>query len=168
MCSDAAGVHMARARPYARALQGTRAHATTPCHTGQHLTMLGALALEGLTASMTLAGSTDTDLLWTDGQAIWCPCLRPGQVVMLDHLKPHQADEGRQAIEAVDAKIDYLPPDAPEFSPIEACWSKVNALIRAHAARTYEAFDSAMIQAFKAMTCHDVQGWFSHGGYVAQ
>jgi transposase len=165
---DEAGVNIAMARPYARSLQGTRAHATKPCNKGKNITMLGALSLEGLTASMTIEGSTETDIFLTYVQEILCPCLRPGQVVILDNLKPHKADEVRKAIEAVGAKIEYLPPYSPDFSPIEECWSKVKVLIRAQAARTYEVLDRAIIQAFNAITCHDVQGWFSHCGYVAQ
>jgi transposase len=156
------------ARPSARSLQGTRAHAAKPCNKGKNMTMLGALALAGLTASMTIAGSTDTDSFLTYVQDILCPGLRPGQVVMLDNVKPHTADEVRNAIESVGARIEYLPPYAPDFAPIEACWSKVNAVIRAKAARTYEALDTAMMQAFNAITSDDVHGWFSHGGYVVQ
>lgn len=156
------------ARPYARSLQGTRAHATKPCNKGKNITLLGALSLEGLMASMTIAGSTDTDIFLTYVQEILCPCLRPGQVVILDNLKPHKADEVREAIASVGARIEYLPPYSPDFSPIEECWSKVKASIRAKAARTYEALDRAILQAFNAITSEDVQGWFSHCGYVAQ
>jgi transposase len=112
---DEAGVNIAMARPYARSLQGTRAQATKPCNKGKNITMLGALSLEGLTASMTIEGSTDTDIFLTYVQEILCPCLRPGQVVILDNLKPHKADEVRKAIEAVGAKIEYLPPYSPDF-----------------------------------------------------
>jgi len=156
------------ARQYARSLQGTRAHATKPCNKGKNMTMLGALSLEGLTALMTIEGSTDTDIFVTSVQEILCPCLRPGQVVILDNLKPHKADEVRKALESVGARIEYLPPYSPDFSPIEACWSKVKAVIRAKAARTYEALDTAIMQAFNFITADDVHGWFSHCGYVVQ
>jgi transposase len=117
---------------------------------------------------MTIEGSTDTDIFLTYVQAILCPCLHPGQVVILDNLKPHKADTVRVAIESVGARIEYLPPYSPDFSPIEACWSKVKAVIRAKAARIYDALDTAIMQAFNAITSHDVHGWFSHGGYVVQ
>jgi transposase len=163
---DEAGVNIAMARQYARAPQGTRAHATKPCNKGKNITMLGALSHEGLMASMTVEGSTDTDIFVTYIQEILCPCLRAGQVVILDNLKPHKADEVRKAIESVRARIEYLPPYSPDFSPIEACWSKVKASLRAQAARTYEELDRAIAQAFKAITADDVRGWFSHCGYL--
>jgi transposase len=168
ICIDEAGVNIAMARPYARSLEGTRDQATKPCNKGKTRTMLGALSLQGLTASMTIEGSIDTDIFLTYVQEILCPCLRPGQVVILDNLKPHKIDEVREAIASVGARIECLPPYSPDFSPIEACWSKVKALIRAKAARTYGALDRAMMQAFNAITSDDVQGWFSPGGYVAQ
>jgi transposase len=89
------------------------------CNKGNNMTMLGALSLEGLTVSMTIEGSTDTDIFLTYVQEILCPCLRPGQVVILDNLKPYKANDVRAAIEFVGARIEYLPPYSPDFSPIE-------------------------------------------------
>jgi len=103
------------------------------------MTLLGALSLEGLTASLTSEGRTATDVFLTYGQEILCPGLRPGQVVMLDPLPPHTADDVGEAIEAVGARLESRPPDAPDCSPIEACGSTVKAAIRAQAARTYAA-----------------------------
>jgi transposase len=87
-------------------------------------------------------------------------------VVIVDNLKPHKADEVREAIASVGARIEYLPPHLPDFSPIEGYWSKVKASIRAKAARTYDELDKAITQAFNAITSDDIQGWFSHCGYM--
>src|SRR6266850_2323693 len=84
------------------------------------------------------------------------------------NLKPHKADAVREAIASGGARIEYLPPYSPDLSPIEKCWSKVKASIRAKAARSYEALDRAIMQAFNSITSDDVQGWFSHCGYVVQ
>jgi transposase len=165
ICIDEAGGKIAMARHDARSPQGTRAPATKPCNKGENITLLGALSLAGLAASMTVEGSPDTDIFLTSVQEILCPCLHPGQVVILDHLKPHKVDEVREAIESVGARIASLPPYSPDFSPLEECWSKVKASIRAKAARTYEALDRALTQAFNSITSNAVQGWFAHCGY---
>ena len=51
------------------------------------------------------------------------PTLRPGDVVILDNLATHKIRGVRQAIEAVGARLLYLPPYSPDFNPIEPMWS---------------------------------------------
>jgi transposase len=53
------------------------------------------------------------------------PQLRPGDVVVMDNLRPHKASGVREAIEAAGASLRYLPPYSPDFNPIEPMWSKV-------------------------------------------
>jgi transposase len=61
--------------------------------------------------------------------------LRPWQVV-LDNLKAHKVAGVQQAIIAVGARVLYVPPYSPEFSPIKECWSTVETILRTRAART--------------------------------
>ena len=46
----------------------------------------------------------------------------------------------RGHIERADARLLFLPPYSPDLSPIEPAWSKVKALLRRSAARTYCVF----------------------------
>jgi transposase len=46
----------------------------------------------------------------------------------MDNLSSHQVDGVKEAIEAVGARLEYLPPYSPDFSPIEPCWSKFKAI----------------------------------------
>jgi transposase len=101
-------------------------------------------------------------------QEVLVPQLQPGQVVVLDHLKAPQVAGVREAIQAVGARLVYLPPDSPDFSPIEECWSKIKAILRTKAARTLEQLWQAITEAFAAITSPDAQGWFTHAGYRAQ
>jgi len=41
-------------------------------------------------------------------------------------------------IEGVGARLVSLPPDSPDFSPIENFWSKVKNTLKTLAARTYQ------------------------------
>jgi hypothetical protein len=43
-------------------------------------------------------------------QEVLVPQWHPGQVVVLDHLKAHEVAGIREAIEAVGARLVYLPP----------------------------------------------------------
>lgn len=81
-------------------------------------------------AAMTVEGSTDTEVFLTYVQTILVPTL-PGQIVMIGNLPLHTDERIQTAIESVGATLEYLPSYSPDFSPIEPCWSKVKALLRA-------------------------------------
>ena len=162
---DEAGCHQAMSRPYARASRGQRALATKPVNRGRHLTMLGALGLQGLVAAMTVEGFTDGEVFLAFLHEVLLPQLRPGQVLIMDNLKAHKVAGVAAAWAAAGVRLLYLPPYAPDFSPIEECWSKVKTLLRTKAARTLEALEQAIAEALAAITSQDAHGWFAHAGY---
>jgi transposase len=82
----------------------------------------------------------------------------------MDNLKVHHATAVRAAIEAVGARLVFLPPYSPDLSPIELCWSKVKQFLRSQTAPTYEALHQAITQAVNAITEDDPFGWFAHSG----
>jgi transposase len=164
---DEAGSHQAMARDYARAPRGQRAHATKPVNRGRHVTMLGALGLHGVVAAMTVEDFTDGDVFLAFLHEVLGPQLRPGQVIIMDHLKAHKMAGVAEAMAAPGARLLYFPPYSPNLSPIEACWSQVKTLWRAKAARTLETLEQAMAEAIAAITATDARGWFTHAGYCS-
>jgi transposase len=162
---DEAGCHQAMTRLYARAPRGQRAYATKPVNRGRHLTLLGALSLTGIVAAMTVEGFTDSEVFLAFLHEVVVPQLRPGQILIMDNLKAHKIAGVAAACAAVGVRLLYLPPYSPDLSPIEACWSKVKALLRAKAARTWEALEHAIAEALDAVTAADAHGWFTHAGY---
>jgi transposase len=62
--------------------------------------------------------------------------VRPRDIVIMDNLPAHKVHGVRQAIEAAGASLRYPPPYSPDFNPIEMPFAKLNALLRAAAART--------------------------------
>jgi transposase len=93
---------------------------------------------------------------------------RPGQVVVRDHLTAHQVAGVREAIAAVGARRLGRPPDSPDVSPIEECWSTIEAIVRTKAARTLERLQQAITEAFAAITSQEAQGGFTHAGDCVQ
>jgi transposase len=83
----------------------------------------------------------------------------------MDPFSSHKVAGIQEALEAVGARLVYLPPYSPDFNPIEQCWSKVKEYLRSQAARTYEALDQAITAAFKAVTTKDLIGGFTHCCY---
>ena len=94
------------------------------------------------------------------------PTLRPGAVVILDNLATHKIQGVRQAIEAVGARLLYLPPYSPDFNPIEPMWSKIKQVLRSHAPRTEEGLLLAAKTAFNLISTVDCKGFFFSAQYA--
>jgi transposase len=152
-------------RLYGRAPRGQRAQAMQPVNRGRHVTMLGALSLQGLVAAMTVEGVTDGEVFLAFLREVLVPQLRPGQILILDNLNAHKVAGVAEACAAAGVRLLYLPPYSPDLSPIEECWSKVKTRLRTKAARTLEALEQALAEALAAITSQDAQGWFAHAGY---
>jgi hypothetical protein len=63
------------------------------------------------------------------------PELQPGDAVIVDNLGYHKGPGVRAAIETAGARLLYLPPDRPDFDPIENAFANLKALRRNAAAR---------------------------------
>ena len=155
-------------RVYARAPVGQRAYAAKPLLRGVTVTMLGALGLDGMIATMTVEGSTDGAVFRTYVEQVLALQIRKGQVVVMDNLRAHKVSGIREAIEGVGAQLIYLPPYSPALSAIEKCWAKIKEFLRAKAARSYEALDQAITEALATITKTDALGWFTHCGYCGE
>ena len=153
------------ARLYARALRGHRATATQPSAKGKNVTMVGAIALSGVVTALTYTGGTDGLTFKTFVEQALLPQLWPGACVVMDNFSSHKVEGVRELIESVGARLIYLPPYSPDFSPIENFWSKVKQHIRSVAARTAETLDQAITDAFEAVSLEDIRHWFTYRCY---
>ncbi|MGE5713912.1 MAG: transposase [Betaproteobacteria bacterium] len=72
----------------------------------------------------------------------------------------------RARLEAAGLTLLYLPRYSPDLSPIELLWAKLKAYLRAVAARTAEALDTALADALNRITPTDARGFCRHCGYV--
>jgi transposase len=147
-------------RLYARGLGGARIHEGTPDSRWKVLTILGAISLRGMIATMTIEAATDREIFLAYLDECLCPKLQPGDVVVMDNLSSHKVDGVRQRIEKCGAKLLYLPPYSPDLNPIEKAWSKLKLLLRAAKARTREALDQAITELLPAITPDDANAWF--------
>jgi transposase len=162
---DESGVTRSMTRRYGRAPKGQRVPGAVPLGHWEMSTLIGALSLAGVRASFSVDAATDADIFQVFVQQILCPALRPGDVVIWDNLPAHKGIDLKPVIEFAGARLLSLPPYSPDFNPIEQCWSKVKEFLRSAQARTTEALELAIAQAFAAVTVSDAQGWFQHCGY---
>jgi transposase len=131
---DESGVRTRMARTHARAPRGQCAYGSIPLGSWQRLTVLDALACEGLVATMSIETSTSTSLLLAYLEQVLMPELRqmkPDAILVMDNLRPHPATEVRELLARAGIRLIYLPPYSPEFNPIEHAWAKIKERLAA-------------------------------------
>ncbi len=127
--------------------------------------MISSIRLDGTTASMILEGTTDTEVFRAYVEQVLVPTLRPGDLVVMDNLRPHKSPETLALITAVGAEVLFLPAYSPDLNPIEKMWSKVKNHLRTLEARTLEELQKAIAAALAQVTPKDAAGWFASCGY---
>jgi transposase len=126
---------------------------------------MGAIRLKGLLIQWSSLGSVDTLTFDAFIAQKLVTQLWPGAVVMMDNCSIHKSAELEALIAAAGARLIYRPPYAPDFSPIENCWSKIKSILRRIGARTYPDLLNALEEAFAEVTKENLLGWFTHCGY---
>jgi transposase len=163
---DESGTHTSLTRLYGWAPHNQRASGSVPRNHGKNITLVAALAPDGLQVPWLIEGAMDTATFeWYIREQLG-PTLRPGQVVVLDNLSAHKAESIRQAIEARGCSLLFLPPYSPDFTPIEQAFSKLKAILRGLGARTRETLQEAVRLAIEAITPDNALAWFAHAGYA--
>ncbi len=143
-----------------RAPPGERVAEAVPQGQWQVKTLVGSLCLDGRITALAFGGATDAAAFeaYLTGQL--CPTLAEGDLVIIDRLGAHRGPAVRAAIEAVGARLLYLPPYSPDLNPIEPMWSKVKQHLRSAKPRT----DAALVDAMRSVTAADARGYFEHCG----
>lgn len=131
-------------------------------------TLIGALGFEGVRCSMLVDGPVNGDIFQAFVDQVLCPQLRPGDVVVMDNLSSHKGIGVRKSIEKTGAKLVYLPPYSPDYSPIEPAFSKIKQLLRGLGARTKETLWNSMQTILDTVTPNDAANFFKHCGHSLQ
>jgi DDE superfamily endonuclease len=123
------GIDTRLTRTYAGAPRGQRAPGRVPGGHWQRLTVLGALACDGLAAVMTIAAATSTAVFLAFVEGVLVPALRsrPDALVVMDNLAPHKAAAVRAALDRAGLTHRYLPAYSPD--PAGQCPAADRALL---------------------------------------
>ncbi len=127
--------------------------------------MISSIRVDGTTAAMTIPGATDTEVFRASVRRVLGPSLRPGDLVIMDHLAPHKSDPTLALIAKAGAQVLFLPASSPDFNPTEKMWSKVKTSLRRAQARSPAELIPAIAAALAAVTPKDALGWFASCGY---
>jgi transposase len=162
---DECGTHLAHTRTYGYAPRNERAVGCVPRNRGRMTTLIASMTSTGMGPCQTVLGGTSKDVFLHYLREVLAPTLTPGQVVILDNLGAHRANDVTAIIEAQGAGVLYLPAYSPDFNPIELAFGKLKTLLRHAGARTREALDAAIQSALAAITPDDIAAFFAHCGF---
>lgn len=162
---DETGLTTKMARLRGRAPRGERCRASIPYGHWKTTTFTAGIRLSGLMAPMVLDGPMDGAAFLAYVEHVLAPTLAPGDVVIMDNLPAHKVTGVRKRIEAVGARLLYLPPYSPDFNPIEMAFSKLKAFMRKQSARTVEHLWDAITKAIDIFKPNECTNYFSAAGY---
>ena len=128
-------------------------------------TFIGALRYDRLDAPWVISGAMNKEMfdLYVTSQLV--PTLREGDVVILDNLSSHKSSGAAQALRDIGAWFLFLPPYSPDLNPIEMAFSKLKALLRKAAARTYDELWQTVGSVCDLFTEEECFNFFRAAGY---
>nr|WP_238525768.1 IS630 family transposase [Parvularcula bermudensis] len=162
---DETGASTKMARLYGRAPRGERCKSPIPHGHWKTTTFTGALRLSGLGAPMVLDGPMHGEAFLAYVEQVLTPTLQPGDIVIMDNLPAHKPAAVRQAIEAVGASLQFLPPYSPDLNPIEMAFSKLKAILKKATARTIDDLWRVIGESLDAFTPTECRNFFAAAGY---
>lgn len=95
------------------------------------------------------------------------PELKPGDIVILDNVAFHKSERAAELVRQRGAWLLPLPAYSPDLNPIEMAFSKLKALLRKKAARSFDALCNALkdiCDLFDPLQCRN---FFKAAGYEA-
>jgi transposase len=163
---DESGANLAMGRSHAWVLPGEEYVEPRPMNWGDNLSLIGAVRLDGWVTLGTQwkAVKAKDFIAWVRDRL--APCLRLGDIVLLDNLRAHKAPTVADLIARRGAILKFLPPYSPDFNPIEAVWALVKKYIRAFAPRTAAALRRTARAARHVVDSDHCHQFFAHAGYV--
>jgi transposase len=155
-------------RRYARSPRGTRIADHTPCSHWQTHTVVAALRPTELTATAVFDGPIDNATFRAYVEQVLVPTLHPRDIVVADNLPAHHVDGVRELIAEAGAQLWYLPPYSPDFNPIELCFAKLKAIVRAARCRSIETLWPLLGECLGRFSATECRNYFRHCGYIGR
>lgn len=163
---DESGADLSMTSDYARAEGGARAKAPKPHISGNRYSIIGAIGLMSVVATMYVNAAVDTEIFMAFIEQLLLPKLKSGNYVVMDNVSFHKNKAVIELIESTGAKVVFLPPYSPDLSPIEKMWSKVKESLKRCKPRSDLEFHDALESALHAVSEDDCHGWYEECGYA--
>jgi transposase len=144
---------------------GQRVIDTVPHGHWKTTTFVAAVRLDGLLAPMVVDGALTGELFRKYVQQELAPCLRSGDIVVMDNLPTHKVAGIAAALEQRGAQLLFLPPYSPDLNPIEQVFSKIKNELRRRKRRTVEDLWTAFGESLDWVTPIECRNYLRHAGY---
>jgi transposase len=165
---DEFGATTSMQRTHGRAAPGERVVSKVPHGHWKMISTIAAMTIDGIVASGSFDGATDTELFVTFVREALVPVLRPGQVVVLDNLPAHKSPQVDALIRSAGARVLRLPPYSPDFNPIEMAISKVKTMLRKLARRSVDGLFDGIGESLESIRPTDALNYIAHCGYATK
>ena len=86
-----------------------------PSQKGENVSTIGAIGLAGVRAALSVPGAIDGETMAFFATERLAPKLQPGETVIMDNCSIHKVEEVTEAIEAVGARVVFLPTYSPDL-----------------------------------------------------
>jgi hypothetical protein len=142
---DESGVTTSLTRRFSRAAPGERIGEAVPKKSRHSTSVMSGIGVGGVGTAMVIEGAVDTLVCDAFCDQRLRPCLQTGDVV-LDNVGAHRASRMEETVHECNARVIWLPPYSPDFSPIEPMWGKRKTYLRKVKARTTVDLDRAVAE----------------------
>jgi len=139
--------------------------ASVPARRGKNLSVLGAIALEGVVAHTSKEGAMTRADLERFFEVDLLPQLLPGSVLVLDNASIHKGGNIERLATGAGCRVLYLPPYSPDLNPIELIWSFVKRQVRREGPRDEASRRACVAAGLAAVTADLATSCFRHCAY---
>lgn len=144
---------------------GARLRGHAPFGHWRTQTFVAALRHDRLDAPWVIDGAMNRQMFDRYVETQLAPTLRRGDIVILDNLSSHKSPGAAETLRTMGAWFLFLPPYSPDLNPIEMAFSKLKALIRKAAARTYDDLWAAVGKVCDLFSEDECFNYFHAAGY---
>lgn len=163
---DESGASTKMARLYGRAKRGHRVVGRVPWGHWKTVTFVAGMRLDGFIAPFAIDCAMNGAIFVEYVRRCLAPSLRPGDIVIVDNLPAHKCDEVHTIIEAVGARLLYLPSYSPDLNPIELGFAKLKAHLRKAKERSIPALYNRLGLALETFQPSEFRNYFREAGYA--
>lgn len=126
------------------------------------------LRCHGLTASWIVNAPMNSRIFetWIETQLV--PTLSPDDIVILDNVGFHKSERAELLVKAKGAWLLFLPPYSPDLNPIEMAFSKLKALLRKRASRSFDTITQVIGGIISLFSVDECKNFFKAAGYEVE
>lgn len=128
--------------------------------------MLSSIRLDGKSEGIIFKGAVPKEIFKEYIEDVLLPTLKPGDVIVMDNLRAHNADFNLRKFKRRKVGIKRLPPYSPDLNPIEMMWSTVKNKLRRVCPQDDLEMWREVSYAHLDVTPEMAYNWFKDVGYI--